>query len=334
LVLEGARQDRKTGQIASQSNLCVRGERFIDLKARSLVTLSQTLPVQRPLKGVLLILLAVLVFACMDTAGKYLMTKFGVSTVAFARYAINVIFLILIFAPRQGAKIWHSNRTLLIVLRGFALALATFFMGMALQRMPLGETVAIIYMQGFGVMFAAAYFLRERIHWIGWVCTVASFAGVLLIARPGGDLAPAGVLFALICAAVSVLYVLLSRSLASSETTLSMLFHVGIVGTAFFMVQLPFNWRPAPFEPLDLVLMLFLGAGSLGGHFLHTTAYRFAPASLLAPFNYFHIALATLLGWIVYHHVPDFFAMMGMSLIAISGAAVALHTHITKTAPK
>jgi drug/metabolite transporter (DMT)-like permease len=291
------------------------------------VSLPTALPIQRPLKGVLLILLAVLVFACMDTAGKYLMTKFGVPTIAFARYGINVLLLVLMFGPTQGAKLWHSNRTLLVILRGVALALATFFMGMALQRMPLGETVAIIYLQGFGVMFAAAYFLRERMHWVGWVCTLASFIGVLLIARPGGDLDPQGVTFALICAAVSVVYVLLSRSLASSESTLSMLFHVGIVGTVFFLLQLPFNWRAVAFEPLDLLLMFFLGSGSLGGHFLHTSAYRFASASLLAPFNYFHIALAALLSWLVYNHVPDVLALAGMATIAVSGATVALHTH-------
>ncbi|NJM30924.1 MAG: DMT family transporter [Rhizobiales bacterium] len=94
--------------------------------------------------------------------------------------------------------------------------------------------------------------------------------------------------------------------------------------------MLPFNRLDYFYAPLDLALLGFLGAASLLGHFLLTSAYRFAPASMLAPFNYFHIAFAVLLGWLVYHHVPDGFALIGMAMIAVSGAAIALHTHLTK----
>jgi drug/metabolite transporter (DMT)-like permease len=80
-----------------------------------------------------------------------------------------------------------------------------------------------------------------------------------------------------------------------------------------------------------VALLLFIGAASLGGHFLLTAAYRFAPASILAPFNYFHIAFAVLFGWIIYGHIPDALSFTGMAMIAVSGAAIALHTHFART---
>jgi drug/metabolite transporter (DMT)-like permease len=286
---------------------------------------------QRPLHGILLVLLAVVLFAGMDTAGKYLMTKFNVPLVAAVRYALNLVFLVALMAPRHGNGLWRTNRTALTVLRGASLAAATFFAGLALQRMPVGETVAILYLQGFGVMIAAGYFLRERISALGWVAAIVGFAGVLLIARPGGALAPLGVTFALICAAVSVVYILLSRVLAATETTMAMLVHVALAGIVVFGFMLPFNWQPFTFTPLDFALLFFMGSASLLGHFLLTSAYRFAPASMLAPFNYFHIAFAVLLGWLFYSHVPDGISFLGMAMIAVSGAAIALHTHFTKS---
>ncbi|NJM30925.1 MAG: hypothetical protein HC855_13250 [Rhizobiales bacterium] len=73
-------------------------------------------------------------------------------------------------------------------------------------------------------MIAAGYFLKERISALGWIAAAIGFVGVILIARPGGALAPLGVLFALVCSSVSVIYILLSRLLAPTESTMAMLF--------------------------------------------------------------------------------------------------------------
>lgn len=46
-----------------------------------------------------------------------------------------------------------------------------------------------------------------------------------------------------------------------------------------------------------------------------------APASTLTPYLYAQIAFAMLGGWLVFSHVPDGWALMGMALIAVCGAA-------------
>jgi drug/metabolite transporter (DMT)-like permease len=284
-----------------------------------------------PMRGILCVLAAVIVFACMDTAGKYLMSKYSVPLVATVRYGLSLVFLVGLMAPRHGRGLWRTQRTGLVALRGMSLAAATLFAGLALQRMPVGETVAILYLQGFGIMLAGGYFLRERISLVGWLAAIIGFSGVLLIARPGGALAPAGVVFAICGAGVSVVYILLSRELAKTESTMAMLFHVSLWGSLALATLLLFNWQWFTYTPLDIALLVFMGAASLAGHFLLTTAYRFAPASMLAPFNYFHIGIATFLGWLFYGHLPDGLAFLGMAMIALSGAAMALHAHFAKS---
>ena len=288
----------------------------------------------QPLRGILLVLLAVVLFACMDTAGKYLMTRFSVPLVAAVRYGLNLLILMLLMVPAHGRGLWKTQRTGLVMLRGVSLAFATFFAGLALQRIPVGEAVSIFYLQGFGVMLAAGYVLNERISPVSWLAAAAGFGGVLLIARPGGSLDPMGVVFALICSAVSVIYILLSRSLAATESTMAMLFHAAVAGTVLFGVMLAFHWQAFSFTSLDIALLVFMGVASLTGHFLLTSAYRFAPASLLAPFNYFHIAFAVIAGWLVFNHVPDRWALLGMAVIAVSGTAIALHTHLANSRSK
>lgn len=292
--------------------------------------MATTKHIQSPLRGIMLILLACALFACMDTAGKYLMTKFSVPLVASVRYGLHLIFLTALMSPRYGQTLWKTQRTGLVVLRGVSLSVATLFSGLALQLMPVGETVAIFYLQGFGVMLAAGYFLGERVSIVGWIAACVGFTGVVLIARPGSDLAPLGVVFALICASVSVVYVLLSRLLSTTESTMSMLFYVALAGTFVFGTLLLFHWQRYVYSWFDIALLVFMGAAALSAHFLFTAAYRYAPASMLAPFNYFHIALAVIMSWLVYNHVPDGFALLGMAMIAAAGAAIAVHSHVTK----
>jgi drug/metabolite transporter (DMT)-like permease len=287
-------------------------------------------PAHSALKGIALVLCAVMVFVTMDSASKYLMTKFNVPLVAAARYGVNLLLLCLLMLPRHGTDLWKTKRTGLVVVRGLSLAAATLFAGLALQRMPVGETIAILYLQGFGVILAAGYFLKERVSLVGWLAATIGFIGVLLIARPGSSLDPVGVVFALLCAAVSVVYVLLTRALNKTESTMALLFHVGLAGSICFIVMAIYAWQWFDFTWFDLALMAYMGAAALAGHFLFTSAYRYAPASLLAPFNYFHIALAVVVGWLMFNHVPDNITLIGMAMIAIGGVAVAVHAHLSQ----
>jgi drug/metabolite transporter (DMT)-like permease len=197
--------------------------------------------------------------------------------------------------------------------------------------MPVGETIAILYLAPIIVVLLAGRFLNEKVGLIGWLAAAVGFAGVLLIARPGSGLSTLGVLFALSGAATSVVYVMLSRHLASTETTTAMLFHTGLAGLILFSCMMPWYWTGPAFTGQDYVLLAFMGVASLAGHYLFTLAYREAPASLLAPVNYFHIGWAVLLSWLVFDHMPDSYAMIGIALIATAGVAVALRSHYTKT---
>ena len=83
---------------------------------------------------------------------------------------------------------------------------------------------------------------------------------------------------------------------------------------------------------VDLGLMGLLGVLATAGHFLFTTAYREAPASLLAPVNYLHLVWAVILGWLVFGHMPDGWTLIGMAKVAGAGVAVALRAQFGRRA--
>lgn len=280
------------------------------------------------LPGILLFVVGLFVLACMDTTTKFLAERFDVPLIVAVRYIVNCLLMVAILAPVQGMKLVRTRRTGLVIVRGASLAAGSLLMGLAYREMPIAESNAICFLTPTLVVLAARPFLGERIGPVGWTAAAAGFAGVLLVARPGSGLAPAGVAFALGAAVVSAAYQLLSRVLAHSVSTIALLFYTALVGALVFGAAAPWFWFGRAPTALELGLFLSLGVTSGIGHFLFTAAYRHASASTLASLSYLQLVWAALLGWLVFGHVPDAIAILGMVVIALSGTAVALKAPI------
>ena len=79
----------------------------------------------------------------------------------------------------------------------------------------------------------------------------------------------------------------------------------------------PIDWAHAP----GFVGIAICSTAGLG---LITQAFRIAPASKVAPFDYFGLISAVLLGWIFWEEIPDIWFYAGALMIAASGIYVAL----------
>lgn len=277
-----------------------------------------------PLLGVAIVTSAVFLFACTDTVVKYLSPHYPAAFIQAMRYLVNVGLLVIFILPRHGARLWRTNRTKLVLLRGVVLGLASLTMGLALKVMPVGEAVSIVYLSPFAVMLLSGPLLGEKVKPAAWFGAVFAFSGVLLVMRPGGGLDPWGVGFALINAGFSTAYHLLTRILTRTETTISLMFHVAVIGGAILWV-IAWPTIPAEMPPArDLALFVLVGGLATGGHFLFTAAYRVASPAVLAPVHYVQIMWSALLGWAVFGHMPDPFSLMGMAMVLGAGMAVAL----------
>lgn len=287
---------------------------------------------ERPLAGVALVALATLTFALNDVLIKHLAMHYPVVLIGLVRSISGLILLAAIFGPTMGARLWKTQRTWAVFGRGLILALATLTLGLALRALPVGETISILYLSPFLVMILAVPLLGERVSLLGWVGAAIGFSGVLLIIRPGGGLDAWGVSMALVNVALAAAYTLVTRALTRTESTQAMMFHVTLAGVFLFAVLMPFSLEgPVSGVPpiVDLGMMALVGGVATLGHFLLTAAYREAPASLLAPVTYLHLVWAGGMGFVVFSHIPDGLSIVGMVLVAASGAGVALRAHFT-----
>jgi len=286
-----------------------------------------------PFRGVMLVAAAVLLFACMDTTTKYLTADFAPPIVIAVRYTVQCLLMVLLLTPSHGRRLVQTRRTGLVVLRAACLAMASLVMAVAFNRLPIAEATAIVFLSPLLVVVLSGVTLGERVGRIGIAAAVGGFVGVVLIARPGSGLDPLGVLCALCGAALIATYQLLSRVLARTEGTVAMLFYTALLGMAIYGLVFPWFWEGRMPSLMQAALLVSTGITGGLGHFLFTAAHRSAPASLLAPVMYVQLMWASLLGWLVFSHVPERISIIGMCVVAVSGAAVALHSRSTRLAP-
>ena len=280
-------------------------------------------------RAIALVLVAVLMFACQDTIGKYLFATYSVPFVQAVRYGVNLLLIMALFTPRLGWGFMRSQRPYLAFARGLALALGSLTGGLALRYLPLAEANSILYLAPLIVLFLAKPILGEEVKWFSWVATVVGFTGLLLIVRPGTDLSSSGLIFAFLCLITAVVYPMLSRLLSKTESTETLMFYVGLAGSIYYFAQLPWTWPSTVPPAFDLSLMLALGVISLIGHSLFTAAYARAPVTLLAPFTYAHMFWAVILGWWVFKQIPDVTTFVGIGLVGLAGVGNAVMNHFS-----
>lgn len=287
----------------------------------------------RPARAALFMALAVLIFSCMDVMTKHMAQSFPAPFVVAARYAGNFALLLALVAPREGRRIVHLGRPRLVLLRAACLSMVSLTAALAFQRMPVAETIAIVFLAPFAVTLLAGPILGEKVEPVSWIAAAGGFVGVLLIVRPGSGLDPLGVFYAGLTAAGSIVYNMLSRSLARTETSWSMMFWTALVGTVVFSSVAGWQGGVAMPRGWDLAFLAAMGGFSLAGHLLFTQAFRYAPASTISPVNYLQLVWSGILGLVVFGHMPDSLALTGMGLIAASGIGAAAWPLIRRALP-
>ena len=275
----------------------------------------------QPTLGILLILAAGLLLASQDALSKSLTAVYPLLLVVWLRYLSQSVLMLALFAPRMGLDLVRTQRTWLQLVRGLSLVAITLLFYSALRFIPLGEATAVIFLAPLVVIVLSAAWLKEHISRGLWLSVGVGLLGVLLIVRPGGALFTPAILLPLGAAFCCGLYQLLTRRLSATDHPATSNFLSALVGTLSVSVLLPWFWQTPTL--VDGLLMATLGATAMTGHMLLTHAYRFGSAASLAPFTYVQIVTATLLGMLFFDHTPDLWAILGMAVIILSGAALA-----------
>jgi len=281
------------------------------------MTVSQGHPHPHTLRGILLVLSAVFMFSSMDTIAKYLLRSYPIPPLIWARYVVQMVFMLVLLAPRMGWNLVRTAHPWLQILRGVLLVVSSVFFYLSLTFLPMAEAAAITFVGPVLITALSGPMLGERISKRQWVAVGLGFMGVLIIIRPGGGLLTPKAIYPLCSALAFSFYQILTRKIVGREHPLTTLFYTALVGAAVTSMGLPFAWHTP--TPLQIPFIIAIGLFGGFGHFLLIRAVSQASPSALAPFIYVQLIWSTLLAFIVFGEFPNTGSLLGMLVIVSAG---------------
>lgn len=273
------------------------------------------------MRGVVLMLLAVLCFSSHDAVAKYLADFYPVLVLTWFRYLSHTLLMSAVLLPRHGLGVLRSSRPGLQLGRALALLGVSLLFVTGLRYVPLAEATAVIFLAPLLVTLLSATLLRERVSPAQWLAVVLGFVGVLVIVRPAGALFNPAIALPLGAALCFALYQILTRISAAHDSAATSNFLAGSINLLLVSLLLPFFWQSPQWS--HVLPLLSLGLLGMCGHQLLTQAFRHASPALLAPFSYGQLVVAGLFGWLFFDQLPDAMALLGMALVIAAGLGIA-----------
>lgn len=254
-------------------------------------------------------LLGALLLISMDTIAKFMIEIFPVTQVSVFRNITGIFFILLIYL---GESYWRRERLTykvrnwkLAFFRGVFVAIAQIAFFGSLLQLELASAVTIGYAGPFIGTALSVPLLGERVGPWRWVAVAIGFVGVVLVIRPGSDVFSVYALLPLIAAFCYSTSIILMRRFEPDEKHALINIYAQIsalVISTIFMFSIE---TPVAITQFSVILwFLFMGFLGATGIYCLTLAYRLVPPAVVAPFDYFGVIFALLLGWFVFAEWP------------------------------
>ncbi|UWQ49723.1 DMT family transporter [Leisingera caerulea] len=293
--------------------------------------MAKSLTSHRPVLAVLLKVTAIALFTALSGIIKATSETVPAGEAVFFRsfFAIPVIVAWLIARGelRHGLI---TKKPMFHVWRGLVgtSAMGMTFMGLAL--LPLPEVTAIGYATPIFTLILAALFLGETIRMVRISAVAIGLLGVLIMIWPrlGSDLEDGAMLGVLLVVGATVARGFVQihiRRMVQSEHTAAIVFYFSLTASGLALLTAPFGWV----MPDAQTAALLVSAGLVGGvaQILVTSSYRFAPASMLAPYDYASMIFAIFIGYVWFEEWPTLVMLAGAALVIAGNVLVIWREH-------
>ena len=275
-------------------------------------------------QALLLGLAAFFVWACNDTATKYV----GKMEVPFPQMivlaGIGAVILLTLSALLKGDIRRLQPKNMKVIGWQCVLTIIIGYVGVAtFTQLPLTTVYTALFSSPLIVAVLAKIFLKEKLGRKQYLYIFIGFVGSLIAVNPfAADLKGGSALGWLLLPLYPVLFavtMLISRSLRKSDTVESIAFLPTAVRMVFFSAFSFYDWQPVPIH--QIVILMCAGASVALGNLLFNSALTKADSSVIAPLHYSQIIYGAFFGYVIWSDIPTWNAIAGSIIIVTSGLA-------------
>ena len=281
------------------------------------MTLATSDTSDRPVKGILLMLVGIAGFSVMDAILKWLTADYSIAQIVALRSWFGLPLLCLFALYGNGIKSLRTERPLAHGLRYLLVLILSFSFFWALSQMKLVDAIAITFAAPIFITAMSVPILKEKVGIHRCLAIAVGFCGVLIMLRPGTGVFQWASLVVLGSVLVYSLLMITTRALKSTESTPALMLYPQLGMALTGVILAPFFWVTPNLSDLGL----FALAGTFGsvGVMCVTHAFRLGPAAVISPFEYSALIWASLLGYLFWDELPDSVTLAGAGVVIASG---------------
>ncbi|MRN65920.1 EamA family transporter [Brucella sp. 10RB9213] len=297
--------------------------------------------VEAHVKGMGFMILSVLMLPLMDAIGKWLtmMDDLPPATATFMRFFVQCWLMFFIILVVGGLRALATSHLMGNLVRGALMGFGGLCFFTAVKYMPLADAMAVFFAEPLILTLFSALFLKEKVGWRRFSAVGIGLIGTMIVIQPSFEIFGVVSLLPLATAVTFAIYLILNRKYGAKESPLTMQFYAGLGGWMFVGVAMLLaadrsfdDMRFAlPHSIQPWLLLLLLGTIGTVSHLIVVQAFKLAPASMLAPFQYLEIVNAVLVGLIIFGDFPTPSKWLGIAIIIGSGFYVFMRESKKKT---
>ena len=252
--------------------------------------------------------------------------------VFFRAFFTLLVIMAWLTARKEFPSALHTKRISGHLARGLwgGVAMASRFFALGVLSFP--EIMALSFTTPLILTLLAAVILGEHIRSFRIITVCLGFLGVLIILWPTietqsvrSSIELIGIVAILCSATAAALAQIYVRKLTETESNAQIVFYLSLIISLLSLFTIPFGW----IWPSNYAIILLIIAGIIGGigQICLTAAYRYAPASVVAPFDYTSMLLALAIGYFWFAEIPTLWTILGATIIIASGIVIIWREH-------
>src|SRR6478735_856661 len=283
----------------------------------------------RPFKGIALILASTVFLGASDVTAKYLSATLPSIEIAWIRFLVFALIMTPAMMPGSPLFALPTGRLGLQLLRGLTVLASSLFFISGLSFLPIAEASATGFVSPLFVTALSIVFLGEKVGLRRWIATAVGLVGVIIILRPGSGAFHPAAFFPLVSALAWAGTLIMTRMMSGTERAITTMTYSSIAGVCILTALVPFVWVTPSWH--DILFGIFIGVASTAGQWIVVLAFRYADASVLAPFSYTQLLWVSVLGFLIFGEVPDVWTVTGAVFIVASGLYTAHRERVRRS---
>ena len=283
----------------------------------------------RPFKGIALVLASTIFLGASDVTAKYLSATLPSIEIAWIRFLVFALIMMPAMIPGSPLFAMQTDRLGLHLMRGLAILGSSLFFISGLRFLPIAEASATGFVAPLLVTALSIVFLGEKVGMRRWIATGVGLIGVLIILRPGTGAFHPAAFFPLVSALAWACTLIMTRMMSGTERAITTMAYSSLVGLVMLSALVPSVWVTPTWH--DIAFGVFIGVASTAGQWIVVLAFRYADASVLAPFSYTQLLWVSILGFLIFGEVPDVYTVTGAAFIVASGLYTAHRERVRRS---